>query len=327
MVLLDSLLSGFKDFATTRGFNYHYYLCTSSVGKPTLLLVHGFPSLAVDWHNQINYFKERGYGLIVPDQLGYGGSDKPAEVAAYTHSSLAKDLIEILDHEKATDVVAIGHDWGSKTTSLLANLYADRFLGFGFLAVGYLPPNAKPLPETVLDQMVGYWKFFTAPDATNVIKEHIESFYDLLYAKDARLWRFNLSPAGATRIFIEADARAPRVSFANESDEMWTFYRQQFEKNGFEGPLNYYKVASSEIDSEDAKKIPLENYKIQKPVFLGNDGVEDALGAPHIQEAQTRGFCPNATVVNFSTTHWVQAEAPEAVNEALEKWITTAVLA
>ena len=111
MVPLDSLLSSFKDFVTSRGFNYHYYSSTPSTGKPTLLLVHGFPSLAVDWHNQIAYFSERGYGLIVPDQLGYGGSDKPVEAIAYTHSSLAKDLIEILNHEKATDVVAIGHDW------------------------------------------------------------------------------------------------------------------------------------------------------------------------------------------------------------------------
>jgi hypothetical protein len=137
MVLLDSLLSGFKDFATTRGFNYHYYLCTSSVGKPTLLLVHGFPSLAVDWHNQINYFKERGYGLIVPDQLGYGGSDKPAEVAAYTHSSLAKDLIEILDHEKATDVVAIGHDW---CEYLLLKFHSTDHVGMIKGIEDYKPP-------------------------------------------------------------------------------------------------------------------------------------------------------------------------------------------
>ena len=111
MAPLTSLLSSFKDFTTSRGFNYHYYFSSPSAGKSTMLLVHGFPSLAIDWHNQITYFKERGYGLIVPDQLGYGGSDKPTEAAAYTHSSLAKDLIDILDHQKATDVIAIGHDW------------------------------------------------------------------------------------------------------------------------------------------------------------------------------------------------------------------------
>lgn len=31
---------------------------------------------------------------------------------------------------------------GSKTVSVLANLYPNRFLAFGFLTVGYLPPTS-----------------------------------------------------------------------------------------------------------------------------------------------------------------------------------------
>lgn len=129
-----------------------------------------------------------------------------------------------------------------------------------------------------------------------MIKEHIESFYDLLYAKDARVWRFNLSPAGATRIFIEADARAPRVSFANESDEIWTFYRQQFDKNGFEGPLNYYKVASSEIDSEDAKS---EHYPSVQSMLSPADAP-----AQRSLWRTTKSRSPSFLGMTVSRMHW-----------------------
>lgn len=111
LAVIAPLLSNFKDTTVSRGLNYHYYFSPPASGKPTLLLVHGFPSLAVDWHPQINYFKGKGYGLVVPDQLGYGGTDKPKESKAYVHSRLAQDLVDIIDHENVTDVIAIGHDW------------------------------------------------------------------------------------------------------------------------------------------------------------------------------------------------------------------------
>lgn len=111
MPAIDSLLPHFKYVTTSRGLTYSYYLSVPNPGKPTVLLVHGFPSLAVDWYPQITHFKQLGYGLIVPDQLGYGGTDKPKESSAYVHSLLAKDMVDILDHEKAENVVAIGHDW------------------------------------------------------------------------------------------------------------------------------------------------------------------------------------------------------------------------
>lgn len=103
--------SNYKDFTTSRGIKYHYYFVPSQDGKPTLLLSHGFPSSSYDWHKQVEFFESLGYGLVVPDQLGYGGTDKPLDVHAYKQSLITKDLVEILDYEQLADVVAIGHDW------------------------------------------------------------------------------------------------------------------------------------------------------------------------------------------------------------------------
>ena len=50
---------------------------------PLLLLLHGFPQCGYLWRNQIDDLVAAGYQVAVPDQRGYGGSDKPADPQAY----------------------------------------------------------------------------------------------------------------------------------------------------------------------------------------------------------------------------------------------------
>ncbi|KAJ3535322.1 hypothetical protein NMY22_g6542 [Coprinellus aureogranulatus] len=329
---IGPLLPHFKDTVTSRGLRYHYYFSAPEAGKPTLLLIHGFPSLAVDWHSQITHFREKGYGVVAADQLGYGGTDKPADSAVYVHSLQARDMVDILDHENITDVVAVGHDWGSKTVSVLANLYSDRFLGFGFLACGYRPPHGmgstlEELREQSIEllgyETFGYWEFFTAPDAPEVIQRNLGSWFDLLYARDGRLWRFNMAPTGAFRIFLESGSRSPRITATVEPALSHT---DQFGRYTLDGPLNYYRISLNGETKEDDDTIPLESYTVTKPVFFGG-AHGDVICVDWAEEAAVRKYSPNLTVANFNTTHWVAADAPHALNEALEKWINEVVLA
>lgn len=103
--------NNYKDLTTSRGLNYHYYFSAPKEQKLTLLLLHGFPSLAKDWNNQVTALQEHGYGFIVPDMLGYGGTAKPTDPNEYKSSLIVKDLIDILDAEKVEHCVTIGHDW------------------------------------------------------------------------------------------------------------------------------------------------------------------------------------------------------------------------
>jgi pimeloyl-ACP methyl ester carboxylesterase len=103
--------SRYKDITTSRGLIYHYYFSAPKNDKHILLLLHGFPSSSYDWHNQVAFLEERGYGLIVPDMLGYGGTAKPIDPHQYKSSLVVQDLIDILDAENVNLSVAIGHDW------------------------------------------------------------------------------------------------------------------------------------------------------------------------------------------------------------------------
>ena len=102
----------YKDTTTSRGFKYHYYFSAATdPNKSSVLFIHGFPSSAQDWRKVVPSFEATGYGIIVPDMLGYGGTDKPTETDAYKLSGIARDVVDILDAEGINKVIVVGHDW------------------------------------------------------------------------------------------------------------------------------------------------------------------------------------------------------------------------
>src|SRR5258708_27892584 len=58
---------------------------------PLVLMVHGFPESWFSWRHQIPAIAEAGFTAAAIDVRGYGGSDKPLEVAAYDMESLTGD--------------------------------------------------------------------------------------------------------------------------------------------------------------------------------------------------------------------------------------------
>jgi soluble epoxide hydrolase/lipid-phosphate phosphatase len=108
---MDSSL--YNTHKTSRGLTYNYYHSPAKGDNITLVFHHGYPSTSADWYKQAAFFIERGYGVVVPDQLGYGGSDKPTleELDKLSTTLIAKDIIEILELEKVGKAISIGHDW------------------------------------------------------------------------------------------------------------------------------------------------------------------------------------------------------------------------
>jgi soluble epoxide hydrolase/lipid-phosphate phosphatase len=172
------------------GHKYAYIHYPPSNGsKPTLLFLHGFPSTSHDWRFQIPHFRSLGYGILAPDLLGYGGTDKPTDVRCYLGSEMSKEVIAILDHEGlgpkdakgSGGVVAIAHDWGTYVLSQLASRYQDRFEKFVFMSVPYTIPGRRTDIEMVNKrtkekfgyEMMGYWLFFSTPRAGRVIGENV----------------------------------------------------------------------------------------------------------------------------------------------------------
>jgi soluble epoxide hydrolase/lipid-phosphate phosphatase len=102
-----------QTFTSQVGHAYSYiYIAPTSAEKQHLLLLHGFPSHIPDWTYQIQHFSNLGYGVIVPDLLGYGQSSKPNDINAYKLKAMGSEIIEMLDYLRLSKVIGVGHDWG-----------------------------------------------------------------------------------------------------------------------------------------------------------------------------------------------------------------------
>jgi pimeloyl-ACP methyl ester carboxylesterase len=93
----------------------YLFLPPSSPSKPTLLILHGFPSTPHDYRFQIRHFYTLGYGILAPSLLGYPPTSCPLTVESYIGKFMAEEIIEILEHEglEIGKVVGIAHDWGT----------------------------------------------------------------------------------------------------------------------------------------------------------------------------------------------------------------------
>ncbi|TCD71231.1 hypothetical protein EIP91_011709 [Steccherinum ochraceum] len=316
----------FRNVKTSRGFTYRYYFSASTDrSKPTILFVHGFPCSAHDWRKVIPTFQKKGYGIIVPDMLGYGGTDKPTEATMYKHSALCQDLVDILDAHQVQTVVAIGHDWGSSISSKLAILHPERVLAVALNAVGYFPPTPGMDFDKLMEhtkravgyELFGYWEFLAEDDSPRIINEHWDSFLCMLYPNDTALWKTDMGPRGKFKEWIEQDKKGPLLSIMSPEDiECATLVRN----NGLAGPVNYYRTLVTNVAADDNKSIPPDRYTIHHPVlYVGC--TRDTICVFSYAVQPTRQFCKNLTVKEIDTGHWVLIEKPAELAQMLLEWV------
>jgi pimeloyl-ACP methyl ester carboxylesterase len=78
---------------------------------PAVILLHGFPESHRTWR-EIAPRLEDGFRLIMPDQRGFAGSDRPQEVEAYKTDTLINDIFALADTLGLESFALVGHDWG-----------------------------------------------------------------------------------------------------------------------------------------------------------------------------------------------------------------------
>ncbi|KAF9530855.1 Alpha/Beta hydrolase protein [Crepidotus variabilis] len=310
---------------TRRNFQYNVYYVKPTKKSTNLVLLHGFPNSSYDWRYQVSFFTKLGYGVIVPDMLGYGGTDKPLDYTLYAHSLVAEDILDIIDDLKVQGPsVAIGHDWGSKVAARLATNHQHRFVAFGFLTAGYQIPNATESYEDILKEnkelygreLFGYWDFLAAEDARDLIERHFESFMDCWLAyKPSSITK--ISELGGFRPYLLQDIQDPRPDYL--TPEEVKIDKLIFRKSGIQAPLNWYKVVRSDLDREEAATIPKENYFVNRPVFYAR-ALNDVLAIPPLFDA-SMAYTPQLTVREYQAAHWVHWEKRDEVNRDLKDWL------
>ncbi|KAI6021506.1 Alpha/Beta hydrolase protein [Pisolithus microcarpus] len=287
--------SPYKKLKTARGYTYNYLSVRGQAGRPTLLFMHGFPDTSHGWHHQISYFRTKGYGLVIPDMLGYGGTDKPTNPAAFSHTAIAHDVLDILDAEGAYSVYVIAHDWGASIASILSIKHSERILGFVFIAVPYLVPSKW------------YWTFLTKDNAAPEIEKNIESLLDVFYPADPEIWMTLMNMPGNLEPFVVEGRRLASAKYLPE------IYREQLKnlllQGGMTSPLTWYNLHGTRC-------LQPEDLLIRRPTLM-------AL-ANYVRPTMHQHTPPELlTEKEYDTGHWIHLEDPLRFNSDLEQWIET----
>ena len=78
---------------------------------PPVILLHGFPESHRTWAKVAPLLADR-FRLIMPDLRGFGDSDRPQDIAAYSTDTLIADVFALADALGVDRFALVGHDWG-----------------------------------------------------------------------------------------------------------------------------------------------------------------------------------------------------------------------
>jgi haloalkane dehalogenase len=111
----------------------------------TVLCMHGEPSWSYLYRKMIPVFTAAGHRVIAPDLVGFGRSDKPADVADYTYERHVDWMSQWLVANDLESLTLVCQDWGGLIGLRLLTAMPERFarlvVANTFLPVGDRPPS------------------------------------------------------------------------------------------------------------------------------------------------------------------------------------------
>ena len=127
-------------YADVGGLRMHY-LDEGPADAPPILMLHGEPSWSYLYRHMIPICAAAGHRVITPDLIGFGKSDKPTDINAYSYQNHMYWLLSLLDQLQLSNITLVCQDWGSLLGLRLAAENPDRFraivVGNGMLPTGH----------------------------------------------------------------------------------------------------------------------------------------------------------------------------------------------
>lgn len=274
----------------------HFEVATMGTGDRLALCLHGFPEHAYSWRHQMPMLARLGYRVWAPNLRGYGNTDSPQEVSAYKTRTLVKDVAALIQAANPKETVLLAHDWGGALAWSLAMEQPQLIDRLIVLNLPHPACFARELRKPA--QLMKSWYIF---------------FFQLPWLPEFMLGRRH---ARATSGIIRGSSRNP----ARFPDEALEVYRANADRpGGLTAMLNWYRAMfrGGGLRRFGAGKIPIINIPT---LFLWGDA-DSALSFRTTEG--TEKYVANLTFRVFpGISHWIQQEAPEAVNEMIEAWLT-----
>ena len=97
----------------------------SAKAKKTAVLLHGKNFGGFYWERIAKSLQAKGYRVVIPDQIGFGKSSKPAAYQ-YSFYNLSYNTFSLLDHLGIQDFILVGHSMGGMLATHMALADASR---------------------------------------------------------------------------------------------------------------------------------------------------------------------------------------------------------
>jgi haloalkane dehalogenase len=123
-----------------------------------VLLTHGEPTWGYLYRKMVPPLLAAGRRVVVPDLIGFGRSDKPAERGDYTYVKHVEWTSAFLEGTGLRDVLLFGQDWGGLIFLVHVGRVPDRFAAVVAANTGLPDPDisVEDLPPEVLQPFVSW---------------------------------------------------------------------------------------------------------------------------------------------------------------------------
>ncbi|KAK5716323.1 hypothetical protein LTR17_016437 [Elasticomyces elasticus] len=322
-----------KQLKTSANVTYTYHVSPASNGKPTLLLLHGCPDTFSLWSDLVtSHLLPAGYGVLAPDLIGYGRSEKPAALEHYVLTNICGDLAAMLEHESIKQAIVVGHDFGAALASRMCHVQPSYVAGLITLGTAYIPPSPYPFNfeqiRAMQEQYLGYcsmWYFglFTSEEGGKVLDAHVEQMFTALHGGGQRMKEI-LCVEGGIEKWLDDDAKkdVEVLPYAREPA-----FRQEWvgrlKRDGFTAPLKWYKAIISNMDLEAQQQALERGTGVLNMPYLFVAALQDPLApTAAVQGPIAQGMLPDVSIKEVEAGHWCMFEKPQEVGNAVVSFLS-----
>lgn len=272
---------------------------------PVLIFLHGFPDSHRTWRHQIAHLSAR-FRCIAPDQRGYRGSSKPKGVENYTPDKLIGDIFLLAAALDVDHFTVVGHDWGG------AIAWGVALMGQGTSRVTRAVIANAPHPA-IFPKLL-----YTNPQQRQA-SQYFRTFRDP--TNDALVEQFGLGG-----LLLKAFGETPENP-KMEPEERAALLADWENREAAIAMLNWYRASPMEVLDLDAPyELPAGWQPITLPKLTIPTLVIWALDDIALPPANLDGLEDYVTDLTIERVpgsgHFVQWEAPEQVNAALDAFFT-----
>ncbi|MFE3546723.1 alpha/beta fold hydrolase [Nocardia sp. NPDC059177] len=306
-------------FLDTDGARMH--LTEQGQGFP-VVFCHGFPHTGFIWHRQLGAVAAAGFRAIAPDLRGYGQTEAPDDVTAYTNEAVIGDLLALLDDIGADKAVFVGLDFGAQLVWELALRAPDRVAAAVVLNNPFAPrPPRAPSGfwTKAAERHFLHLAYFQEPGVADAElaarpREFLARVYYSLSGDYHYLdtWK---NPPGLG--YLDVLPQAPALPWPWLDEAEFDTLATEFERTGFTGGLNWYR----NLDRNWELTAPFAEATVEVPTYFlygeNDPDMEGFSGRDPLATLRANVTDLRAVVRVPDAGHLVQLEQTSAVNTFL----------